>query len=58
MTKLVLKDNFYYILAKLFFEIFVGYKSGRKAKIKMLASEGVKVRGGKIVDFQKLFYHF
>jgi len=32
MTKLVLKDNFYYILAKLFFEIFVGYKSGGHKK--------------------------
>jgi len=32
MTKLVLKDNFYYILAKLFFEIFVGYKSGDRVK--------------------------
>ncbi|MDD5290583.1 MAG: MGMT family protein [Patescibacteria group bacterium] len=35
-----------------------GFNKGIKAKVKMLASEGIKVRDGRIFDFQKLFYHF
>ena len=33
-----------------------GYQGGLPKKIKILASEGVKVSGGKIVDFDKRFY--
>ena len=35
-----------------------GFSRGAKAKLKMLASEGVKVRGGKIVDFKKVVFRF
>lgn len=35
-----------------------GYAFGINKKIEILASEGVKVAEGKIVDFEKKFYHF
>ncbi|MDD5032492.1 MAG: MGMT family protein [Patescibacteria group bacterium] len=35
-----------------------GFNRGVAAKVKVLTKEGVKVKNGKIVDFQKLFHHF
>ena len=35
-----------------------GFNEGVKAKIKILVREGVKVKNGKIVDFQKVVYHW
>jgi len=32
-----------------------GFASGVLKKVKMLRAEGVEVRGGKIVDFEKVF---
>lgn len=35
-----------------------GYAFGIEKKIQILASEGVKVSGGRVVDFEKKFYKF
>lgn len=35
-----------------------GFSSGIKKKIKMLEKEGVKVKNGKIVDFDKILFKF
>jgi methylated-DNA-[protein]-cysteine S-methyltransferase len=35
-----------------------GYAFGIEKKIQILASEGVKVSGGKVLDFEKKFYKF
>ena len=35
-----------------------GYAKGRKVKAELLASEGVEVKEGKIVNFNKVFYKF
>lgn len=35
-----------------------GYAFGLKKKIELLTSEGVKISGGKIADFDKKFYDF
>nr|MBI4156937.1 MGMT family protein [Candidatus Woesearchaeota archaeon] len=35
-----------------------GFATGIKNKIKLLESEGVKVKNNRIVDFEKLLYKF
>ena len=35
-----------------------GFNRGIKAKVKMLASEGVRVDNGKVVNFKKVFFKF
>ncbi|MFH1522641.1 MAG: MGMT family protein [Patescibacteria group bacterium] len=35
-----------------------GFASGVKKKIKMLADEGITVKGGRVVDFEKVLYKF
>lgn len=35
-----------------------GYAHGSKRKIELLQSEGVAVRNGKVVDFEKIFFDF
>ncbi len=35
-----------------------GYAHGTKKKISLLASEGVKVKNGKIADFEKRLFEF
>ena len=35
-----------------------GFAGGEKAKIKLLAKEGVVVKNGKVVDFQNKFFRF
>ncbi|MDD5072110.1 MAG: MGMT family protein [Patescibacteria group bacterium] len=35
-----------------------GFRKGSKAKIKILAKEGVKVKNGKVVDFEEIIYHW
>jgi len=35
-----------------------GYAHGQMRKISLLAKEGVKVRNGKIADFEKKLFHF
>jgi len=35
-----------------------GFASGVKKKIRMLKAEGVEVAGGRVVDFERVFYRF
>jgi len=35
-----------------------GFSSGSKDKINILKKEGVEVRGGKIINFEKILYEF
>jgi methylated-DNA-[protein]-cysteine S-methyltransferase len=33
-----------------------GYKRGAREKLRLLAREGVKVEGGRVTDFRKVFF--
>jgi methylated-DNA-[protein]-cysteine S-methyltransferase len=35
-----------------------GYAYGEKVKTKMLKQEGVKIKNGKVIDWNKKLYHF
>jgi len=35
-----------------------GYRSGIRKKIALLKSEGVRIKNGKIVDFEKFLFKF
>jgi len=35
-----------------------GFRYGKKKKIELLRKEGIKIKNGRILDFEKFFYRF